>query len=653
MDEVQSQPPTRIGGFAVTRRLAANGQREMYLAESAEHSRVAIEILAQGPSADPVARRRFAEAVAGARHVGGPGVPEIVAWDSDDERPWVATAYPHGVTLADRVAADGPMPTADVLDVAADVATALAALHSVGIVHGELDPNRVVLTGDGARITDLGTRAAFGRARAGGQAPNGPGSGYRAPEQIRRGWVGSPADVFALGAIAFFAATGRPPFGSGDAADVDAAVIGTEPDLTDLADPRLRGLVWDCLGKDQTGRPTAAEAASFARPGGGIPGARVGRDVGTAAAVAATSTALEPAAATASAAGDPAAGDPAAATSNAGPTKDPAANGEALTPFGQPPAVGAPSKGSSKAAGAGTAGAGSARVAARRVVPVLLAGALLAELAWAFWPSADHGWVPWTVDPSPTTPVQAPQVAASAAAPKADRAAPVSQGRTTATGPGDRAPGPTDTPVPIVAVPGVPVPVPVPSSSVLQLVARPVPPTSAAQPQPPTSTPDRARTPAPAAWTPPWTATPRPNSDRFSPTAAPRPSSPQSSWTLERRTARPTTASRSSWPPPSAGPATSPSASSANRNDRQRPAARTNEGRSRAVQQRERPRREQGLSGDREEREQQRREQQLNRGKQQRDRQQRDRQARDRRLDRDRQQRDRQARDRQPDRGAR
>ena len=244
VNELQSQPPVRLGEFAVTGRLATDDLREVYLAESADQARVAIEVLREEVSEDAKARRRFSDEITDAQQLGVSGFPTILAADADAERPWVATASPIGPSLSERVRRSGPLPESDALSVAADVATTLAAMHAVGMVHGQLDPTKVVLTETGWRIADLGVCGPFGQTRGPSDAaPDGDPASFRAPEQHSREWVGSPADVFSLGCLAFFAATGRSPFGTTEGDAVAAAVVGAEPDLSDLVDPRLRGRV--------------------------------------------------------------------------------------------------------------------------------------------------------------------------------------------------------------------------------------------------------------------------------------------------------------------------------------------------------------------------------------------------------------------------
>ncbi|WP_347402873.1 protein kinase domain-containing protein [Protofrankia symbiont of Coriaria ruscifolia] len=162
------------------------------------------------------------------------------------------------MSLAETLRRTGPLPQASVKTLAAGLAEALAAVHRAGLVHRDLKPSNVLLATDGPKIIDFGiSRAAdaTGLTQTGGVLGS---PGFMAPEQITGGEIGPPCDVFALGALIAFAATGREPFGTGPTPALVYRLVHSEPTL-DGIDGDLRELVTACLAKDPAARPGLAD----------------------------------------------------------------------------------------------------------------------------------------------------------------------------------------------------------------------------------------------------------------------------------------------------------------------------------------------------------------------------------------------------------
>jgi hypothetical protein len=192
-----------------------------------------------------------------ARTVSGLYTAPVLDADADGPEPWLATAYVPGPSLADAVTRHGPLPAASVLMLAAGLAEALSAIHGAGVVHRDLKPANVLLAGDGPRVIDFGISRA-GEASALTHTGLVVGSpGFMSPEQAEGRDVGPPSDVFSLGAVLAFAATGQGPFGSGSTPALVYRVVHNPPDL-DLVPAGIRPLVERCLAKDPAARPTAA-----------------------------------------------------------------------------------------------------------------------------------------------------------------------------------------------------------------------------------------------------------------------------------------------------------------------------------------------------------------------------------------------------------
>jgi hypothetical protein len=182
----------------------------------------------------------------------------VVDADVDAPVPWLATAYVAGPSLSEAVRNRGPLTAASLLALAAGLAKSLTAIHAAGVVHGDLKPSNVLLALDGPRVIDFGiSQAAEAAPLARAGLVVGTPS-FMSPEQAVGEGVGSLSDVFSLGAVLAYAATGRKPFGAGQPAAVLERVVREAADLRD-APAEVRPLIERCLAKDPGRRPTAAE----------------------------------------------------------------------------------------------------------------------------------------------------------------------------------------------------------------------------------------------------------------------------------------------------------------------------------------------------------------------------------------------------------
>ncbi len=258
MDALQPDDPRQVGRYRLLKRLGAGGMGRVFLGQSPSGRLVAVKLIRADLADDPGFRMRFAQEVAAARRVSGIYTAPVVDADPDGPQPWLVTAYVGGPSLADAVAAQGPMPSESVLTLAAGLAEGLSAVHAAGVVHRDLKPSNVLLAGDGPHIIDFGISRAADSAwltYAGGVMGS---PGFMSPEQAEGRPVGPPADIFSLGGVLAYAATGEPPFGAGPASALLYRVVyGTA--ATGHVPRRLRALVEGCLAKDPADRPTADE----------------------------------------------------------------------------------------------------------------------------------------------------------------------------------------------------------------------------------------------------------------------------------------------------------------------------------------------------------------------------------------------------------
>ncbi|APU41603.1 serine/threonine-protein kinase [Streptomyces sp. TN58] len=273
MHPLEAGEPRAIGAYRLLGRLGAGGMGRVYLGRSAGGRTVAVKIVHPHFASDEEFRARFRREVEAARRVGGEWTAPVLDADPDAAVPWVATGYVAGPSLARALASHGPLPEASVRAVGAGLARALVAVHGLGLVHRDVKPSNVMLTLDGPRLIDFGiARATDGTASLTSTGVSIGSPGYMSPEQILGKGITGAADVFSLGAVMAFAATGRPPFTGDNSATLLYKVVHEPPELDGLPAGELRDLVAACLAKKAADRP-APEAVADALGGAlGAPG---------------------------------------------------------------------------------------------------------------------------------------------------------------------------------------------------------------------------------------------------------------------------------------------------------------------------------------------------------------------------------------------
>ncbi|WP_406168189.1 serine/threonine-protein kinase [Streptomyces canus] len=267
MQPLHPEDPEQLGPYRPVARLGAGGMGRVYLATSSAGRTVAVKVIRPEMAEDKNFRIRFRREVAAAAAVGGAYTASVVDAAPDDQTPWLATAYVPGPTVAEAVAAHGPLPVETVLALGAGIAEALIAVHAEGLVHRDLKPSNVLLAADGPRVIDFG----IVRARDGYQLT---GSGgllgsleYVCPEQATGDPVGPEGDVFCLGSVLAFAASGHAPFSGASAAALLYQVVHGSADLTRVPDP-LDKIISLCHARDPALRISPDRLSAACAPGG-------------------------------------------------------------------------------------------------------------------------------------------------------------------------------------------------------------------------------------------------------------------------------------------------------------------------------------------------------------------------------------------------
>ncbi|EIE99539.1 serine/threonine-protein kinase [Saccharomonospora glauca] len=258
MQPLTDDDPVRVGNYTLLGRLGSGAMGTVYLGRSRSGRYVAVKLVSSGLTEEHSFRDRFRHEVANMRKVGGFWTAGVVDADPDAPRPWVATEYIAGPTLAEYVREKGPLPESELFGLGAALAEALVSVHGAGVVHRDLKPGNILISTDGPRVIDFGISRVLDQTTltATGVAIGTPG--FMSPEQVEAGEVGPASDVFSLAGVLVFAATGNGPFGAGSLPSILYAVAHGEPRL-DGVPPRLRAVLEPCFAKDPAARPTAAQ----------------------------------------------------------------------------------------------------------------------------------------------------------------------------------------------------------------------------------------------------------------------------------------------------------------------------------------------------------------------------------------------------------
>ncbi|MFJ1593572.1 PQQ-binding-like beta-propeller repeat protein [Kitasatospora albolonga] len=262
----EAEFPEYAGTYRLEACLGSGGMGVVHLARSASGLQLAVKVVHRPYAADPEFRARFRQEVAAARRVSGAFTAPVVDADPEAVRPWMATLYVPGPTLAEQVKRNGPLAPAELRRLTAGLAEALRDIHRAGVIHRDLKPSNVLLSDTGPKVIDFGISRPYDsdlRTETGKLIGSPP---YMAPEQFQRPReVGPAADVFALGAVLVHAATGRGPFDSDSPYIVAYQVVHDEADLSGVPED-LAPLVGRCLAKDPAARPTPDEVMAELRP---------------------------------------------------------------------------------------------------------------------------------------------------------------------------------------------------------------------------------------------------------------------------------------------------------------------------------------------------------------------------------------------------
>ncbi|MEV5408126.1 protein kinase [Thermopolyspora sp. NPDC052614] len=270
---LDSGDPREIGDYRLKGRIGSGGQGVVYLAVDPSGTEVAVKLLTAHMPADGSARRRFHAEIEAMRRVAPFCTAQVLDADFDGDRPYIVSEYVDGASLEAYIAEHGPRSGGALDRIAVGTATALAAIHHVGVVHRDFKPQNVLMGPDGLRVIDFGIARLIDESVTTSRVIVGTPA-YMAPELISGGRAGPASDMFGWAATVAYAATGRITFDADSYPAVLWRIMNGEPDLEGLTG-LLRDLAVACLAKDPDKRPTADEVLHALRgsaaPAGNVP----------------------------------------------------------------------------------------------------------------------------------------------------------------------------------------------------------------------------------------------------------------------------------------------------------------------------------------------------------------------------------------------
>jgi len=249
--------PSMVGPYRLLQRLGEGGMGVVHLALDPHGQAVALKVLRAHVSMDPQARQRLSREVATLRRIRHPQVAEVLDADVDGDPPYLVTRFVPGLPLDAHVARYGPFTRPQVAQLGRSLAAALGAIHAAGVVHRDVKPANVMLVDGEPMLIDFGIAhlADESRITVPGQVMGTPG--YLSPEVVGGAELTPASDWWGWGATLAYAATGRPPFGTGAVEVVLDRVRRGQHDLDGLDRP-MRAALAAALCTDPARRPDPA-----------------------------------------------------------------------------------------------------------------------------------------------------------------------------------------------------------------------------------------------------------------------------------------------------------------------------------------------------------------------------------------------------------
>ncbi len=247
----QPAPLPDIPGYSILDILGSGGMGTVYSGVDAEERKVAIKVLHPGLAGDYDVRTRLRREVATLHRVKGAQVAQVLDAELDAPQAFIVTELIEGQDLADSVAQHGPLDEVELASLATGLAAALTSIHNVGVVHRDLKPGNVMLTDSGPVLIDFGISQILDDTRLTRTGLVTGTPGYVDPVVLSGAAPDELGDWWGWAALLVFAATGRPPFGSGPLTAVLTRAEAGRVDVEGVPEPVAAALTYALAPKPE------------------------------------------------------------------------------------------------------------------------------------------------------------------------------------------------------------------------------------------------------------------------------------------------------------------------------------------------------------------------------------------------------------------
>ena len=247
-----------VGKYCIVSSIGSGGMGMVYRATDPSGRYVALKILRPELADDPIVRERLRREAEALLRVRGGRTAAVIDVQPDNSPPFIVMELVEGLVLNEYISRNGPLTGLMMRSFAQGICEAVSDIHKVGVIHRDLKPSNVIFGPDGVKVIDFGVSVLI---EATALTKTGVFIGttsWLAPEQVLGNPVTEATDVFNLGLLIGYSATGVHPFGDGNPDAVMYRVVHEQPNLGGLSGS-LRNFVERCLQKDPSLRPTVGQ----------------------------------------------------------------------------------------------------------------------------------------------------------------------------------------------------------------------------------------------------------------------------------------------------------------------------------------------------------------------------------------------------------